>query len=178
MGAIRFLTDSQADQVVIDLGLPTPIAHIGSAVAAELQPPFAVRLPGESGSVATQISQLKGSTKLTYPHYVQTRDEVDYETYYQFSCLIQEIFNFTGKAHTLSHSTWADKIDSQFVKRWLDGPLGSLYYRLDPTPAAFLNKTETWDDEDLTGLWDEAPSETKICPIPKPGKIDCEVCSM
>jgi len=182
-GVISNLSFDQADQVVIDLGLPTTITYIGDAVAAELQPPYAVRLPGKQGSSAIQQSQLKGSVELRYDHRIQTRDEVPYDTYYRFSCLIQSIFDFTEKAHTLSHCTWMEEVTGDFVRVWLDGPLGSLYYRLEPTPAQFLDKTETWDDVDLSDMFDlpelNTEPETGFCPIPKPGQVsDCEVCSM
>jgi hypothetical protein len=177
---LRLLTKDQADKIVIGLALPTTVTHIRDAVAAELQPPYAVRLPGKQGSSAIQQSQLKGSVELTYDHRIQTRDEVPYEIYYRFCCLIQSIFDFVGKAHTLSHCTWAEEVDGAFVRRWLDGPLGSLYYRLDSTPAQFLDKTETWDDVDLSDLFQFEPEvPTGFCPMPKPGQIsDCEVCSM
>lgn len=182
---IRDLTDEQADTVVIDLGLPTTIAHIKNACAAELQPPYAVRLPGKQGSSAIQQSQLKGSVELTYDYRIQTRDEVPYEVYYRFCCLIQLIFDFTGKAHTLSHCTWAEEVTGKFVRTWLDGPLGSLYYRLEPTPAQYLDKSETWDDVDLSDMFalGDAPAELPnggVCPVPKPGqpRSECEVCSM
>lgn len=179
---IRDLTEEQADKVVIDLGLPTTIAHIKNACAAELQPPYAVRMPGKQGSSAIQQSQLKGSVELTYDYRIQTRDEVPYEVYYKFCCLIQLIFDFTGKAHTLSHCTWADEITGNFVRTWLNGPLGSLYYRLEPTPAQYLDKSETWDDVDLSDLFAVADSvpDPGFCPLPKPGQtsIECEVCSM
>lgn len=176
--SIHTLTDEQSDQVVIDLNLPTPIARIGNAVAAELQPPHAVRVDGHVLTAIHQ-SQLKGSIELVYPR-MESRDEVPYDIYYRFAVLIQSIFDFTGKAHTLSHCTWKESIDGDFVQRWLDGPLGSLYYRLEPTSARYLDKTETWDGVDLSDLF-EAPSEpkTQFCPLPKPGQgSDCEVCSM
>jgi hypothetical protein len=183
---IRNLTDEQADKVVIALGLPTTIAHIRDAVAAELQPPYAVRLPGKQGSSAIHQSQLKGSVELTYDYRIQTRDEVPYEVYYRFCCLIQLVFDFTGKAHTLSHSTWAEEVTGAFVRTWLDGPLGSLYYRLEPTPAQYLDKSETWDDVDLSDMFAPVNDEPEglptkgFCPLPKPGQLrsECEVCSM
>ena len=144
---ISRLSDQDADRVVIALGLPTTIRVIGDAVAAELQPPYAVRLPGKQGSSVIDQSQLTGSTELIYDYRIQTRDEVPYEIYYRFCCLIQEVFNFTEKAHTLSHCVWAEKITGEFVQRFLDGPLGSLYYRLESTPAQYLDKTETWDED-------------------------------
>jgi len=130
------------------------------------------------------LSQLTGSTELIYDHRIQTRDEVPYEVYYRFCCLIQEVFDFTEKAHTLSHCVWAEKVDGGFVQRFLDGPLGSLYYRLESTPAQYLDKTETWDEDvDLTDLFapvsDPEPTPVKgFCPIPRPGQNTCESCSM
>ena len=92
------------------------------------------------------------------------------------------MFNFTEKAHTLSHCVWAEKITGEFVQRFLDGPLGSLYYRLESTPAQYLDKTETWDEDvDLSDLFAPVEFEGPVkgfCPIPKPGQDTCDVCSM
>jgi len=158
-------THKQAVEYITNHNLPIVTRKIGVGCAPELQPPYAVRLPGKRGSTVINQSQLTGSTEIQYSYKVQTRDEVPYETYYQFCCQIQLILNFTEKAHTLSHCTWSGQIDGDFVERFLKGPLGSLYYRLDPTPSTAMDKTSTWDDDgiDLSSLFTDTV---------------CEVCSM
>ena len=158
-------TNAQAAKYITDNELPIVIKKIGKAVAPELQPPYAARLPGKQGSRVINQSQLKGSTELIYSYKVQVRDEVPEEVYYNFCCQIQRIFDFTQKAHTLSHCVWEDVITTDLVKRFLDGPLQSMYYRLDPSPASTMDKSTTWDDDglDLSILFTQEV---------------CEVCSM
>lgn len=165
---------AQAIQIMDTLGIPLGLTReIHDAVAAELQPPMGVRT---SDSVnAIQQSELTGDTLLHYHPSIQTRDEVPYEIYREFCEVLQSIMQFNGRCHTFSHNVYAETVDADFIREFLISPLGSLYYRLPPSKAQSLNKEETWDDTDLTDLFD-TPEETidGFCPIDE----SCESCSM
>jgi hypothetical protein len=151
------------------------------SVAPEIAPPYAVR--GSDGlSRATQQSELRGDRELTYHPDVEVRDDVPAEVYQRVSEGFQAIWDRLDCGHTLSHSTYVDSVTPKFIYNFLrESNLGSLYYRLDPTPAATFDKTRTWDNVgDLGDLLDfdltpPAPQEG-TCSIQSKGT--CESCSM
>lgn len=161
----------------------------GYSVAAEIQPPYAVR-GGDGLSRSRQISSLRGDTELLYAESVETRDEVPYEVYRRVSCLIQYLFDFSGMAHTLSHCYYGDKFTVSSLRTFLSSPLLSLYYRLPSTPASTYTKDSVpgdvgtlesvalGEDEFLSALGSAVidPEPGVTCPV-NAGN-DCEVCSM
>lgn len=166
-------THDQAVEIMDTLGIPLGlIREIHGAVAAELQPPMAVR--NHDGSQALQQSELTGDTMLYYEPQIQTRDEVPYEVYREFCEALQSIMLLNGRCHTFSHNVYADTVDGAFISDFLRSPLGSLYYRLPPSKAQALNKEDTWDDEDLSDLFESNEVPVGFCPIDG----SCESCSM
>lgn len=156
------------------LRLSHKVGGVRYSVAPEIAPPYAVR-SSDGLSRATQQSELRGDVQLIYPEFVEVRDEVPALVYEQVAEVFQSIWNYLGKGHTLSYSTYRSVIDLSAIKEFLISPLQSWYYRLDPAPASTFDKTRTWDSEgNLGDLFEE--EVTGFCPIDR--KADCEVCSM
>jgi hypothetical protein len=145
----------------------------GFSVAPELAPPYAVL--GSDGLARSVIaSALNGSKEVVYPVGIELRDDVPCEVYHEFLEQIQEVWIFLDCAHTISFSSWYDTFTRDHLTRFIVSDLGSLYYRLDPTPASTFSKTETWDSEgDISDLF-EPVAEVTSCS----DRGFCEVCSM
>ena len=155
----------------------------GWSVAPEIAPPYACRSTDDRISRSILQSELNGSTEITYHPTVQVRDEVDNDTFFRLCCAFQEIWYLLGKGHTISYSSWREEYTAEHILEFIRSPLGSLYYRLDPTPASTFNKAETWDDAgDLGDLFPELPGEEEpvigFCPINPADRGSCEACSM
>ncbi len=151
------------------------------SVAPEIAPPYACRSTDDGVSRSIIQSELNGEQKIKYHPSVQVRDEVDNDTYFRLCCAFQEIWDSMGRAHTLSYSSWREEYTSDHIFEFIYSPLGSMYYRLDPTPASTYNKAQTWDDVgDLGDLFpDEEPEKvTGFCPINPADRGSCESCSM
>lgn len=158
------------------LRLSHKVGGVRYSVAPEIAPPYAVRSAADGLSRATQQSELRGDRELIYPAFVEVRDEVPALVYEQVAEVFQLIWDYFGKGHTLSYSTYRDVIDLAAIKQFLISPLQSWYYRLDPTPASTFDKTNTWDSEGDLGDLFEQEEPTGTCSLDR--KSDCEVCSM
>lgn len=154
----------------------------GWSVAPEIAPPYACRSSDDQISRAILQSELNGGAVIQYHPSVQVRDEVGNDVYFALCCAFQEIWDLLGKGHTLSYSSWRDQYTADTIIEFIRSPLGSMYYRLDPTPASTFNKSETWDDAgDLGDLFPDVTAEEEVggfCPINPADRGSCESCSM
>jgi hypothetical protein len=66
----------------------------------------------------------------------------------------------TGLAHAISMNWWSDmvKMDREFMSRWLNSPLKSLYYSLQVQPDT-QDKTDVYSALGDTDVVDEYLSE-------------------
>ena len=96
----------------------------GYTTTPEIAPPIARAVDRDSGTF--------GVSSYEYPPDVEIAEEVGWETYFKFSNLMCKMLERTGLFHGYSFNSWSDQIayDDDFIQRWLDSSLTSVYYSL------------------------------------------------
>ena len=73
-----------------------------------------------------------GVQSYTFNPKCETAEEVGWDTFFELNCEWQRLMDSTKKAHAISMNWWSDMttMDRQFMSRWINSPLKSLYYSL------------------------------------------------
>jgi ribonucleotide reductase alpha subunit len=96
----------------------------GYTTCPEISPPI--------GRSVDRDSTTFGVASYDYPPNVEVAEEVGWDVYFRLQCEFQRLMDETGLAHAMSTNWWSDMVqcDRDFIKRFLDSPLKSLYYSL------------------------------------------------
>lgn len=96
----------------------------GYVTCPEISPPIARGVDRDSSTFGVQ--------SYDYPPEVETAQQVGWDVYFRLHCAIQTLMDETGLAHAISTNWWSDLVtmDREFIQRWMDSPLKSLYYSL------------------------------------------------
>ena len=117
----------------------------GYTTTPEIAPPISREVDRDSSTL--------GVHSYKYHPKCEIAQEVGWDTFFELNCEWQVMMDKTKKAHAISMNWWSDlvKFDRQFMSRWLNSPLKSLYYSLQVMP----------DTQDKTNVY-AAISETDV----------------
>ena len=95
----------------------------------EISPPISREVDRDSSTL--------GVHSYKYHPKCEIAQEVGWDTFFELNCEWQVMMDKTKKAHAISMNWWSDlvKFDRQFMSRWLNSPLKSLYYSLQVMPS-------------------------------------------
>ena len=81
-------------------------------------------------------SQTMGVIEVDYHPDCEIASDVGWDTYFRLNCAWQGYMNSTGLAHAISTNWWSDKVamDKNFVEKFLESPLKSIYYAWQVSP--------------------------------------------
>ncbi len=135
----------------------------GYTTSPEIAPPISREVDRDSSTLGVQSYK--------YNPKCETAEEVGWETFFELNCEWQRMMDRTGLAHAISMNWWSDliKFDRQFMSRWLNSPLKSLYYSLQVMPSTqdksnvYTAISETDVDEYLSELLTEDNQITCDC---------------
>ena len=101
----------------------------GYTTTPEIAPPISREVDRDSSTL--------GVHSYKYHPKCETAEEVGWDTFFELNCEWQVMMDKTKKAHAISMNWWSDlvKFDRQFMSRWLNSPLKSLYYSLQVMPS-------------------------------------------
>ena len=96
----------------------------GFTTAPEISPPISRDVDRDSAT--------RGVQSYKFNPKCETAEEVGWDTFFELNCEWQRLMDSTGMAHAISMNWWSDmtSMDRQFMARWLNSPLKSLYYSL------------------------------------------------
>jgi len=96
----------------------------GFTTAPEIAPPISRDVDRDSATLGVQSYKFNPKC--------ETAEEVGWGTFFELNCEWQRLMDSTGMAHAISMNWWSDMtfMDRQFMARWLNSPLKSLYYSL------------------------------------------------
>jgi hypothetical protein len=96
----------------------------GYTTTPEIAPPISREVDRDSSTL--------GVKSYKYHPKCETAEEVGWDTFFELNCEWQVMMDKTKMAHAISMNWWSDlvKFDRQFMSRWLNSPLKSLYYSL------------------------------------------------
>ena len=96
----------------------------GYTTAPEIAPPISQKVDRDSSTLGVQSYEFNPKT--------ETAEQVGWDTFFELNCEWQRLMDSTGMAHAISMNWWSDMttLDREFMARWLNSPLKSLYYSL------------------------------------------------
>ena len=96
----------------------------GFTTAPEIAPPISRKVDRDSSTLGVQSYEFHPKA--------ETAEEVGWDTFFELNCEWQRLMDSTGMAHAISMNWWSDMttMDREFMSRWLNSPLKSLYYSL------------------------------------------------
>ena len=96
----------------------------GFTTAPEISPPISRDVDRDSATLGVQSYKFNPKC--------ETAQEVGWDTFFELNSEWQKLMDSTGMAHAISMNWWSDMttMDRQFMARWLNSPLKSLYYSL------------------------------------------------
>ena len=127
----------------------------GYTTSPEISPPISREVDRDSSTLGVQSYQFHPKCEIA--------QDVGWETFFELNCEWQRLMDSTGLAHAISMNWWSDmvKMDREFMSRWLNSPLKSLYYSLQVQPDT-QDKTDVYSalgDTDVDGYLSEILSE-------------------
>ena len=101
----------------------------GYTTTPEIAPPISREVDRDSSTL--------GVHSYKYHPKCEIAQDVGWDTFFELNCEWQVMMDKTQKAHAISMNWWSDlvKFDRQFMSRWLNSPLKSLYYSLQVMPS-------------------------------------------
>jgi len=135
----------------------------GYTTTPEIAPPISREVDRDSSTL--------GVHSYKYHPKCEIAQEVGWDTFFELNCEWQVMMDKTKKAHAISMNWWSDlvKFDRQFMSRWLNSPLKSLYYSLQVMPSTqdksdvYAAISETDVDEYLSEILTEDNQITCDC---------------
>tara|TARA_R100000655_G_scaffold96608_2_gene139170 strand:- start:1196 stop:1669 length:474 start_codon:yes stop_codon:yes gene_type:complete len=114
----------------------------GFTTTPEISPPISLEVDRDSSTLGVQTYKFNPKC--------ETAVDVGWETFFELNCEWQRMMDSTGLAHAISMNWWSDltKFDREFMSKWLNSPLKSLYYSLQVQPG-------TQDKSDVYAALDE-----------------------
>jgi len=100
----------------------------GYTTSPEIAPPVSLEVDRDSSTLGVQSYKYNPKSEIA--------QDVGWDTFFELNCEWQRLMDSTGLAHAISMNWWSDlvKFDRQFMSRWLNSPLKSLYYSLQVKP--------------------------------------------
>ena len=128
----------------------------GYTTSPEISPPISREIDRDSSTL--------GVTSYQFHPKCEIAQEVGWDTFFELNAEWQVMMDKTGKAHAISMNWWSDmvKMNREFIARWLNSPLKSLYYSLQVQPDT-QDKTSVYSalsDTDVDEYLSEILSET------------------
>ena len=101
----------------------------GFTTTPEISPPISREVDRDSSTLG--VESFKFNPKC------ETAKDVGWDTFFELNCEWQKLMDSTGLAHAISMNWWSDmtKLDRNFMSKWLNSPLKSLYYSLQVQPG-------------------------------------------
>ena len=96
----------------------------GFTTTPEISPPISRDVDRDSATLGVQSYKFNPKC--------ETAEQVGWNTFFELNCEWQRLMDSTKMAHAISMNWWSDmtSMDRQFMSRWLNSPLKSLYYSL------------------------------------------------
>ena len=128
----------------------------GYTTSPEISPPISREIDRDSSTL--------GVTSYQFHPKCEIAQEVGWDTFFELNAEWQVMMDKTGMAHAISMNWWSDmvKMNREFIGRWLNSPLKSLYYSLQVQPDT-QDKTSVYSalsDTDVDEYLSEILSET------------------
>ncbi len=101
----------------------------GYTTSPEIAPPISREVDRDSSTLGVQSYKYNPKCEIA--------EEVGWDTFFELNSEWQKMMDRTGLAHAISMNWWSDvvKLDRDFMSRWLNSPLKSLYYSLQVMPS-------------------------------------------
>jgi len=130
----------------------------GYTTTPEIAPPVALEIDRDSTTLGVENYQFNPKCEIA--------QDVGWDTFFELNCEWQRLMDSTGLAHAISMNWWSDvvKMDRNFMSRWLNSPLKSLYYSLQVQPDT-QDKTDVYSalgDTDVDEYLSEILAEDKV----------------
>jgi hypothetical protein len=130
----------------------------GYTTTPEIAPPVALEIDRDSTTLGVEHYQFNPKCEIA--------QDVGWDTFFELNCEWQRLMDSTGLAHAISMNWWSDvvKMDRNFMSRWLNSPLKSLYYSLQVQPDT-QDKTDVYSalgDTDVDEYLNEILAEDKV----------------
>jgi hypothetical protein len=140
----------------------------GYTTTPEIAPPIDRQIDRDSDTF--------GVMSYDYNPKVEIASEVGWDVFFRLNCAWQKLMNVTGLAHSMSTNWWSDMtvMDKDFVNKWLESPLLSLYYSLQVMPST-QDKSTVWIDNDFSILG--LDEKNTACGISEDEKSFCSACA-
>jgi len=124
----------------------------GYTTSPEISPPISREVDRDSSTLGVQSYQFHPKCEIA--------QDVGWETFFELNCEWQRLMDSTGLAHAISMNWWSDMVEMnrEFMSRWLNSPLKSLYYSLQVQPDT-QDKTDVYSALGDTDVVDEYLSE-------------------
>tara|TARA_R100000664_G_scaffold31016_1_gene44175 strand:- start:837 stop:2234 length:1398 start_codon:yes stop_codon:yes gene_type:complete len=128
----------------------------GHTTSPEIAPPISREVDRDSSTLG--VHNYKFHPKC------ETSQEVGWDTFFELNAEWQVMMDKTRLGHAISMNWWSDMttFDRQFMSRWLNSPLKSLYYSLQVMPDT-QDKTDAYaalSDVDVDEYLNEILAET------------------
>ena len=96
----------------------------GFTTTPEISPPISREIDRDSATLGVQSYKFNPKC--------ETAEEVGWDVFFELNCEWQRLMDSTKKAHAISMNWWSDMstMDRNFMARWINSPLKSLYYSL------------------------------------------------
>jgi Ribonucleotide reductase, barrel domain len=107
--------------------------HRGYTTSPEISPPVA----HPSTKQLVRVSD-SGTEEYQYPPEVEIAGiDVPFDVYFDLAVCWQRLMDIDGLAHAISFNIWDTQVvDEDFLRKWMDSPLWTTYYRWVVTQAA------------------------------------------
>ena len=117
----------------------------GYTTSPEIAPPISKEIDRDSTTLGVASYQFHPKCEIA--------QEVGWDTFFELNCEWQVMMDKTHMAHAISMNWWSDmvKMNREFISRWLNSPLKSLYYSLQVQPDT-QDKTDVYSALDATDV--------------------------
>ena len=124
----------------------------GYTCTPEIAPPISREIDRDSSTLGVQSYKFNPKCEIA--------QEVGWDTFFELNAEWQVMMDKTGLAHAISMNWWSDMttMDKDFMSRWIESPLKSLYYSLQVLP-------DTQDKSDVYAALDNADVDSYLSEI-------------
>ena len=124
----------------------------GYTCTPEIAPPISREVDRDSSTLGVQSYKFNPKCEIA--------QEVGWDTFFELNAEWQVMMDKTGLAHAISMNWWSDMttMDKDFMSRWIESPLKSLYYSLQVLP-------DTQDKSDVYAALDNADVDSYLSEI-------------
>jgi len=133
----------------------------GYTTSPEISPPISREVDRDSSTLGVQSYQFNPKCEIA--------QDVGWDTFFELNAEWQVMMDKTHKAHAISMNWWSDmtEMNREFMARWLNSPLKSLYYSLQVMP-------DTQDKSDVYAALDEVDVEDYLSELLEDKEPTCD----